>query len=124
MNKDLIAVYPSVPEAPKPAGAAAATDTSSLRCYFRKGSETTWGWGVTNNNAWLTMSGTWATTPTTKLEKFFTSMSQSEMNTAAENALRYYKLVGYTLVGFFAATKSTGFDYPIVSNGTELFPEQ
>ena len=41
---------------------------------------------------------------------------------AAENALRYYKLVGYTLVGFFAATAVSGYDYPIVSNGTELFP--
>jgi len=122
MDNDQIAVAPSIAEAPRPAGAPAATDTSSLRCYFRKGSEMTWGWGVTNNNAWFSMSGTWTKTPITKLQKFFTATHQSEMNTAAENALRYYKLVGYTLVGFVAATSSAGYDYPIVSNGTELYP--
>jgi hypothetical protein len=28
------------------------------------------------------------------------------MNTAAENALRYYGLVGYKLVGYFAAPRA------------------
>jgi hypothetical protein len=122
MNNDRNADHPTILEASRPEGAQAAAETSSLRCYFRKGTETTWGWGVTNGNAWFTMSGTWSKTPYTKLEKFFTAATLADMNTAAENALRYYKLVGYTLVGFFAATQAIGYDYPIVSNGTELYP--
>jgi hypothetical protein len=128
MKNDQNAAHLVNPEAAKPAGAQADTDTSSLRCYFKKvtkdGTETTWGWGVASDNSWFKMSGTWKTTPTTKNQKFFTDTSQSAMNTAAENALRYYKLVGYTLVGYFAATQGAGYDYPIVTSGVELYPDQ
>jgi hypothetical protein len=123
-NNDQNAAHLSIPEAPRPVGAQATADTSSLRCYFQKGTAVTWGWGVTSDNAWFKMTGSWTKTPITKLQKFFTTASSSELASAAENALRYYKLVGYTLVGFFAATQGAGGDYPIVSNGTELFPAQ
>ncbi|MEO5627026.1 MAG: hypothetical protein ABIQ70_13550, partial [Dokdonella sp.] len=103
---------------------AAAADTSSLACYFQKGSDTTWYWGLTSDSAWFQMSGNWQKTPYTKLEKFFSSASQSDMTSACSNSSTYYGLVGYTFVAGFAAQKAAGYNYPIVIGGnTELWPQ-
>jgi hypothetical protein len=104
-------------------GAAAGGDTTSIACYFQKGNDVTWYWGLNNDNSWYSLNGSWATTPYTKLQKFFTGTSFSEIIAAANNAKAYYSLDGYGLIAVFAASKSAGYNYPIVSGDTELFPK-
>ena len=41
---------------------------------------------------------------------------------AANNAIRYYQRTGYTVEAVLAADSSSGYSYPIVSNGLQLFP--
>lgn len=102
----------------------AAADSASLACYFQKGSDTTWYWGLTSDSAWYALSGNWQKTTYTKLEKFFSSASQSDITTACSNSSTYYGLVGYTFVAAFASQKSAGYNYPIVIGGnTELWPQ-
>lgn len=103
---------------------AAAAGSSSVACYFQKGSDITWYWGLTGDSAWYQLPGTWQKTPYTKLEKFFSTASQSDITSACGNSSTYYKLVGYTFVAAFAAEKAAGYNYPIVIGGnTELWPQ-
>ena len=122
MNKNTTVTEASFPEAVRPAGAPAAAEASSLKCIFQKGTDVTWGWGLNSDKSYFQMRGSWTTTPYTKLEKFFTSTSTADMAAAAEAAKVYYGLVGYDLIGYCAATKASGYTYPIVAGGTELFP--
>lgn len=104
-------------------GAADGGDTTSIACYFQKGSDVTWYWGLNNDDSYYKLNGSWATTPYTKLQKFFTNTSQGEIIAAANKAMSYYKLDGYGILAIFAATKSAGYNYPIVVGDTELFPK-
>lgn len=102
----------------------AAADSASLACYFQKGSDTKWYWGLTSDSAWYQLPGNWQKTPYTKLEKFFSTASQSDVTSACTNSSTYYGLVGYTFTAAFAAQKSAGYNYPIVIGGnTELWPQ-
>ena len=94
-----------------------------MGCYVQKGSDVTWQWGLNSDNSYYVLRGTWVTTPYTGLTKFVTSASQQEMAAAANNAIAYYKLAGYTLQSMFAADGSAGYNYPIVTGGTELYPK-
>jgi hypothetical protein len=108
------------------AGAAATADggdTTSLACYFQKGGDVTWYWGLNNDDSYYKLNGSWGKTPYTKLQKFFTATGQSEIVAAANRAMSYYKLDGYTLLAVLAADKSAGYNYPIVSGDTELYPK-
>ena len=103
--------------------AAADSNSSYIACYFAKGSEVKWQWGLNTDSSYYQVSGTWFTTPYTKLQKFNAgSVTQSSLQTACTNAQTYYGLLGYNLFAFFAATSNTGSNYPIISNGVELFP--
>jgi hypothetical protein len=102
----------------------AAADSTSLACYFQKGDDTKWYWGLTSDSGWYALPGEWKKTEYTKLQKFFSSASQSTITTACSNAATYYGLVGYTLKAAFAADKGAGSNYPIVVGGnTELYPQ-
>ena len=103
-------------------GVADAT-TTSLACYFVKGGSVTWYWGLNNDNSYYKLNGDWKQTPYTKLTKFFTQTSKTDITTAAAKAQSYYGLDGYSLVGIFAADGSSGYNYPVVLNNTEeLYP--
>lgn len=103
---------------------AAAAGTTSLACYFQKGSDITWYWGLNSDKSWYGLPGEWQKTPQTKLEKFFTSTNQAAILAACSNSQTYYGLVGYSLMAAFASQKSAGFNYPIIINGnTELWPQ-
>jgi len=103
---------------------AAATGSTSLACYFQKGNDITWYWGLTSDSAWYALPGNWQKTTYTKLEKFFSTAAQSDITTACSNSSTYYGLVGYSLLGAFAAQSNVGSNYPIVIGGnTELWPQ-
>ena len=106
-----------------PAVAVPSGTTTSLACYVQKGSDVTWQWGLNSDNSYYVLRGAWVTTPYTGLTKFVTSAGQQEMAAAADNAIAYYKLSGYTLQSMFAADSSAGYNYPIVAGGTELYPK-
>lgn len=102
----------------------AEADATSVACYFQKGSDIKWYWGLTSNSAWYALPGNWKKTEYTKLEKFFTTASQSDITAACTNSATYYGLVGYNLFAAFASQKNAGFSYPIVVGGnTELYPQ-
>ena len=101
-----------------------AAGSTSLACYFQKGGDVKWYWGLNTDSSWYAMPGDWQKTPQTKLEKFFTTASQSNITSACSNSQTYYGLVGYSLMAAFASQKSAGFNYPIIFNGnTELWPQ-
>jgi hypothetical protein len=101
-----------------------SSDTTSLACYFQKGDSITWYWGLTSDSQWYTLPGSWQTTPYTKLQKFFSTASQSDITQACGNSSTYYGLVGYSLLAAFAADRKAGSNYPIIVGGsTELWPQ-
>lgn len=103
---------------------AVAAGSTALVCYFQKGSDVTWKWGLTSDSGWFSLPGEWQTTQYTKLQKFFSTASQSAVTTACSNSATYYGLVGYTVMAAFAADMSAGYNYPIVVGGnTELYPQ-
>jgi hypothetical protein len=103
--------------------AVASATTTSLACYFSKGGSTTWYWGLNDDNSYYKLNGEWKTTPYTRLKKFFTSTTSSEIRARADKAKSYNNLAGYELVAIFAADSSSGYNYPIVVNNTEeLYP--
>jgi hypothetical protein len=106
-----------------PAAAVPTGTSTSLACYVQKGSDVTWHWGLNNDNSYYVLNGNWITTPYTGLTKFVTSASQADLVAAANNAIAYYKLAGYTLQSMFAADSGAGYNYPIVAGGTELYPK-
>jgi hypothetical protein len=103
--------------------AVATPTTTSLACYFRKSGSETWYWGLDNSDQYYKLNGEWRPTPYTKIQKFFTQTTKSEIVARAERAKTYYNLEGYELVGIFAADSAVGSNYPIVVNdGEELYP--
>lgn len=108
----------------KPAAAPLFTaNSTSLACYFKRADgNVTWQWGLAPGNQWYQLTGSWLTTPYTKLQKLFTDTSTGPLNDACARSKTYYKLKDYTLIAYFAADKSAGYNYPIVSCGVELFP--
>ena len=113
-------------DAARPPSAPLVTaDTTSLACYFKNASgSVTWQWGLTPANKWYELTGTWFTTAYTKLQKFSTGTTTGPLNDACAQSLSYYKLTGYSLFAYFAAAKAAGYNYPIISCGVELFPNQ
>lgn len=102
----------------------AAAGSASLACYFQKGNDITWHWGLNSDKSWYSMPGEWKKTTYTKLEKFFATVGQNDITNACSNSQTYYGLVGYSLMAAFAAQKSAGYNYPIIVNGnTELYPQ-
>ncbi len=98
-------------------------ETTTLACYLQKGDEVKWQWGLNNDNSWYKLNGSWHKTPYTKLQKFLTDTSESEIIGAAKNAINYYGMDGYNVLAIFAADKSAGYNYPIVVGDRELFPK-
>lgn len=116
---------PSSPEQATPASAPLITaQTTSLACYFRNtAGNVTWKWGLAPGNQWYQLSGDWQTTPYSKLQKFFTSTTTGPMNDACSRSKAYYSLTDYSVIAYFAADSSAGYNYPIVSCGVELYPQ-
>lgn len=98
------------------------TTTTSVACYVSNGESVTWQWGLNADNSYYTLNGYWIKTPQTGLTKFVTDTSQDEMIRAANRAIDYYKLAGYSVLAMFAADKSAGFNYPIIVGDAELYP--
>ena len=117
---------PASPDEPTPASApVVSATTTSLACYFSKADHSvrsTWQWGLSPGNQWYQLTGSWETTPYTKLTKFFTDKPTAELNEACKRSKNYYKLHGYDMFAYFAADSNIGYNYPIVSGGVELFP--
>lgn len=109
--------------APESVGVQVAADTTSVACYFVNASgATAWYWGLNNDNSYFKLNGSWTKTPYTRLTKFVTGTGAGEITAAAEKARSYYNLNGYTLMAAFAADSGSGYNYPLVAGGTELFP--
>ena len=98
------------------------TTTTSVACYVINGSSITWQWGLNDDNSYYALNGYWITTPHTGLTKFVTDTSVDELLTAANQAIFYNKLTGYTVFAMFAADKSAGYNYPIIVGSSELYP--
>jgi len=96
-------------------------NASSVACYFGTLGSHTWQWGLQSDNGWYYMNGHWSTTQMTKTQKFFTDVPQSDIVAACENAKRRHK-IQQPLFAAFAATSSLGSNYPIVSQGKQLYP--
>lgn len=116
------AAGPSKDTAPEDVELVALDDGGSyVACYFGSPASPRWQWALAPGNAWFAMDGEWNKTQFTKLEKFFTDTTQSTIHDACLRAQSYYGESGQ-LFGMFAATSSTGYNYPIVTGGVELFP--
>ncbi len=98
------------------------TTTTSLACYVRNGSNVTWQWGFNGDNSYFELTGYWIKTAHTGLTKFVTDTDEAELLAAAEKAIEYYKLTGYTVLALFAADKTAGYNYPIIVGDAELYP--
>ena len=101
---------------------AAQADTSNVACYFNDRATITWQWGLNENNSWYEVSGDWKKTEYTKVTKFFSKTTPAAAKTACANAKKYYKEKG-RLLAIFAATSTVGHNYPLVLNGTEVYPD-
>lgn len=106
-----------------PAGTAPTGTTTSLACYLQKGTDVTWQWGLNADNSWYVLRGKWISTPYTGLTKFVTDVSPAALVAAANKAIQYYGRAGYTVQSLFAADSGTGFNYPIIAGGIELYPK-
>ena len=94
---------------------------SYVACYFGDASNYQWHWGLTPANGWYAIAGDYSTSQFTKFQRFTTAASQSDIATACAQSKAYYNITG-NLFAAFAATQSAGYNYPILSNGTFLYP--
>jgi hypothetical protein len=107
--------------APEVSAAPAADETYTYTvCYFTKGSERKWEWGLKSDNGWYKLYGTWEKTRDTRIMKFWTKASRTEIQASCMNSQNYYKLRGYTLDKIFAADSARGSNYPIVTPEGEI----
>lgn len=102
--------------------ASTTSGSSSTACYFNDNGSIRWTWGLTSSDAWYYFSGDWVTTGYTKIQKFSTSVSYTDIYQSCMNSKMYYKVSG-NLFAIFAATSSSGSNYPILLGGGELFPQ-
>jgi hypothetical protein len=116
----LLLLAPAAVHAQKNQGGKAvpklAAGYSYVACYF--GSN--WNWGLAPDNKYYSMAGEWKTLSFTKIQVFVTSTSQSDIEAACARAKAYYKITD-SFTGGYAATKSAGYNYIILSNGACLF---
>jgi len=99
-----------------------AAGSSYVACYFGDASNYQWNWALTPANGWYSMSGDFNKSQFTKIERFVTATSKSDVETACAQSKAYYRITG-NFFAAFAATKSAGYNYPILSNGTILYPQ-
>jgi hypothetical protein len=99
-----------------------AAGSSYVACYFGDASNNQWNWALTPANGWYSLSGDYNKSQFTKIERFVTTASQSDIATACAQSKAYYKITG-NFFAAFAATKAAGYSYPILSNGTYLYPQ-
>ena len=99
-----------------------AAGSSYVACYFGDASNFQWNWGLTPANGWYSIAGDWNKSQFTKIERFTTAASQSDIVAACAQSKAYYKITG-NFFAAFAATKNTGYNYLILSNGTYLYPQ-
>ena len=99
-----------------------AAGSSYISCYFGDASNFQWKWALAPDNGWYSVAGDYSKSPFTKIERFVTSTSQSDILNACAKSKAYYNVTG-NLFAAFAATQAAGFNYPILSNGTMLYPQ-
>ena len=91
-------------------------------CYFEKGDDKTWQWGLNGNNGWYELGGRWVKTNETRIERFETSTNRNDIVGSCINSQKYYAKSDYRISGIYAADKSAGYNYPIYANGQEVTP--
>ena len=69
------------------------------------------------------LRGQWITTPYTGLKKFVTDTDEAELIAAANQAITYHNMAGYSVESVFASESSSDNNYPIIVNGTLLDPK-
>jgi hypothetical protein len=99
-----------------------AAGSSYIACYFGDASNSQWHWALAPNNGWYSVAGDYNKSQFTKIERFVTSTSQNDIVDACARSKAYYKITG-NLFAAFAATRAAGYNYPILSNGTILYPQ-
>ena len=99
-----------------------AAGSSYIACYFGDASNHQWKWALAPDNGWYSVAGDYGKSQFTKIERFVTSASQSDIATACAKSKAYYNVTG-NLFAAFAATQGAGYNYPILSNGTILYPQ-
>jgi hypothetical protein len=99
-----------------------AAGSSYVACYFGDASNYQWNWALTPANGWYSISGDFNKSKLTKIQRFVTAASQSDIVTACAQSKAYYKITG-NFFAAFAATKGSGYNYLILSNETYLFPQ-
>jgi hypothetical protein len=99
-----------------------AAGSSYVACYFGNQSEHQWKWALTPANGWYSIAGNFNKSPFTKIQRFFTTATQSDIEAACAQSRAYYKITG-SFFAAFAATQNLGANFPILSNGAYLFPQ-
>jgi hypothetical protein len=122
----IVILYLSVPfsianAAPVPVDPTRDTYTYAA-CYFQKGDNKTWQWGLKGDDGWYKLNGKWVVTADTKITRFETSTNRNDIVGSCLNSQRYYNKGDYSIVGIYAADSSAGYNYPIYANGQEVTP--
>jgi hypothetical protein len=99
-----------------------AAGSSYVACYFGDASNNQWHWALNSASGWYSISGDYNKSQFSKIERFVTTASQSDIATACAQSKAYYNIPG-NFFAAFAATQAAGYNYPILSNGTYLYPQ-
>jgi hypothetical protein len=99
-----------------------AAGSTYVTCYFGDTSNFTWQWALAPNNSYYSVAGDYNKSPLSKIERFVTTTPQNDIMAACAQSKAYYKVTG-NFFAAFAAAKAAGYNYPILSNGTYLFPQ-
>jgi hypothetical protein len=79
----IVILYLSVPFSianAAPISAPISGDTYTYTtCYFQKGGNKTWQWGLKGDNGWYKLNGKWVKTDDTKITRFETSTNRNDI---------------------------------------------
>ena len=96
--------------------------TTSVVCYFQKGNNRLWKWGLQPNNGWFVLNGSWQKTIDTRITYFETPSSADTIRQSCRQSRAYYGYGDYTINGIYAANSSLGSNYPIMARAVVVKP--
>ena len=100
-----------------------STSTSTV-CYFQKGNNTVWRWGLNSNFDWFKLNGKWVKNHQTKNYKFETRTPEEQIKKSCEHSQHYYQKRSYKLTAIYASDSRHGKNHPIYVNGKRISPSQ
>ena len=99
----------------KPAQAQNTKDSTYTVCYLKKGSTTTWHWGLDKNDNWYQILGSWETETMNRTQDYIfkTDTYFSEIKQSCENSRDYYGKNDYSITGIYVSDSKYGKNYEI-----------